>query len=231
MARENRSRGRREGSSRGGEGASRGGAGASRGGGEGVSRGHGEGAPRWGAVGGSRGVVEGVPRGVAEGSSRGGDEGTSRRCGEGSSRGVPSRVGRPMDPETHDVEDIEVLEISRSPRGRLLLGDMPIDQPGPSMTEEQIAEMRTTWAIPDNILLRPLRDVNMPSEAPSKSDAPYADVDPDTIIQGLLLESETARRVNVELPDKVRLTDHRVNMLLPDEMYLRFPDTVLEYLN
>ncbi|XP_061993606.1 uncharacterized protein LOC133711513 [Rosa rugosa] len=71
----------------------------------------------------------------------------------------------------------------------------------------------------------------MPTEAPSKSDAPYADIDPDIIIQGLLRESQTVRRIDVDLPDKVRVTDHRVSMSFPDEMYLRFPDAVLEYLN
>ncbi|XP_062014546.1 uncharacterized protein LOC133731107 [Rosa rugosa] len=40
-----------------------------------------------------------------------------------------------------------------------------------------------------------------------------------------------ARQVDVDLPDNGRITDHRVNMLLPDEVYLSFPDTVLEYLN
>ncbi|PRQ36321.1 hypothetical protein RchiOBHm_Chr4g0390151 [Rosa chinensis] len=72
---------------------------------------------------------------------------------------------------------------------------------------------------------------DMRTEAPSKSYAPYAYIDPDVIIQELLRESQTARRIDVDLPDKVRVTDHRVSMLLPDEMYLRFPSAVLEYLN
>ncbi|XP_024156141.1 rRNA 2'-O-methyltransferase fibrillarin-like [Rosa chinensis] len=149
MVCENRSRGRRERSSREGLGASRGGVGESRGGGEGASRSHdGSGSQRTGE-GDSRGGG-GAPRGSIVGSSLG--------SGKGSSRGVSSRVERLMVADVPEAEVIKVLDIYRSPLGRLLLGATRIDQQGPSMTEEQIAEMRTAWAIPDNISLRPLRD-------------------------------------------------------------------------
>ncbi|PRQ37454.1 hypothetical protein RchiOBHm_Chr4g0402771 [Rosa chinensis] len=50
---------------------------------------------------------------------------------------------------------------------------------------------------------------DMPSEAASKSEAPYAKVDTDVIIIELLRESETARRCDVELPGKeVHVTGH-----------------------
>lgn len=37
--------------------------------------------------------------------------------------------------------------------------------------------------------------------------------------------------MDVDLPNKVRVTDHRVSMSLPDEMYQRFSDVMLEYFN
>ncbi|XP_062005902.1 rRNA 2'-O-methyltransferase fibrillarin-like [Rosa rugosa] len=150
MAREHRGRGRREGSSGGGgEGVSGGGVGVSHGGGEGASRG--------GAVRTSRGGGEGASRKRGEGAPPGGAVGTSRGGGDGSSHVVPSRVEQVAGPEVPEAGNVEVLEIPHSQGGRLLLGEMPIDQPSLSMIEEQIADMRTTWGIPVNVLLRPLR--------------------------------------------------------------------------
>ncbi|XP_062021161.1 uncharacterized protein LOC133737665 [Rosa rugosa] len=143
MTREHRSRCRRESSSRGGEGVSRGSVGTSRGGGVGISRSHGEGAPRGGAVGRSRGGGEGVSRGGGEGGPRGGAVGSSRGGGDGSSRGVSSRVEQTVGSDMPEVENVEVLEIPHLPLGRLLLGEMPIDQPGPR------SEVRTLLLAPN----------------------------------------------------------------------------------
>ncbi|PRQ38946.1 hypothetical protein RchiOBHm_Chr4g0419581 [Rosa chinensis] len=127
MARENRGRGGREGSSSGGE---------------------------------------GIPRGGGSRSSHWGIAGRSRGSSEGSSRGASARVERPVVSDVPDTEEVEVLEIPRTPRGRLLLGETPIDQPGPSMMEEQIAKLRATWAIPESVLLRLLREGEVFSHPP-----------------------------------------------------------------